>query len=65
MTCKIHRRYDSAEQCAQSALCLDPRFTRARYSRGQARKGNLQLAAAVVGTLTRATHPCLDAEQSH
>ncbi|KAH9069779.1 hypothetical protein EDB83DRAFT_2551017 [Lactarius deliciosus] len=52
--------YDSAEECAQNALCLDPRFTRARYRRGLARKGNLQLAAAVVkpsrlraGTLTQ------------
>ncbi|KAH9172552.1 hypothetical protein EDB89DRAFT_2166499, partial [Lactarius sanguifluus] len=40
--------YDSAEHCAQRALCLDPRFAKARYRRGLARKGNLQLAAAVV-----------------
>ncbi|KAH9035205.1 TPR-like protein [Lactarius pseudohatsudake] len=45
--------YDSAEHCAQRALCLDPRFAKARYRRGLARKGNLQLAAAVVGALTR------------
>ncbi|KAI9438976.1 hypothetical protein H4582DRAFT_1946018 [Lactarius indigo] len=40
--------YDSAEHCAQRALCLDPRFAKARYRRGLARRGNLQLAAAVV-----------------
>ncbi|KAH8978380.1 hypothetical protein EDB86DRAFT_3090749 [Lactarius hatsudake] len=44
--------YDSAEECAQNALCLDPRFTRARYRRGLARKGNLQLAAAVIDFTT-------------
>ncbi|KAH8981246.1 hypothetical protein EDB92DRAFT_192891 [Lactarius akahatsu] len=44
--------YDSAEECAQNALCLDPRFTRARYRRGLVRKGNLQLAAADVDFTT-------------
>ncbi|KAI9451493.1 hypothetical protein BJY52DRAFT_1190926 [Lactarius psammicola] len=44
--------YDAAEECAQNALRLDPRFTRARYRRGLARKGNLQLAAAVVDFMT-------------
>ncbi|KAH9031280.1 hypothetical protein EDB84DRAFT_1562294 [Lactarius hengduanensis] len=44
--------YDSAEECAQNALRLDPRFTRARYRRGLARKGNFQLAAAVVDFTT-------------
>ncbi|KAI9438977.1 hypothetical protein H4582DRAFT_107123 [Lactarius indigo] len=44
--------YDSAEECAHTALRLDPRFTRARYRRGLARKGNLQLAAAVVDFTT-------------
>ena len=65
MTCEIRRRYDAAEECAQSALSLDPRFAKARYRRGLARKGNLQLAAAVFGALTRATPSYFDAEQSH
>ncbi|KAI9451491.1 hypothetical protein BJY52DRAFT_1125121 [Lactarius psammicola] len=48
MTCEIPHRYDAAELCAQRALCMNPRFAKARYRRGLARKGNLQLAAAVV-----------------
>jgi len=42
-------RYDAAEGCADRALLLDPRFTKARYRRGLARKGNLELARAAVG----------------
>ena len=45
-------RYDFAEQCANRALNLDPQFTKARFRRGQARKGSLQLAAAGIGALT-------------
>lgn len=52
--CEILHRYDPAEQCASRALILDPRFFKARYRRGQARKGSLQLAAAGIGALTRA-----------
>ena len=48
-------RYDFAEQCANRALNLDPQFTKARFRRGQARKGSLQLAAAGIGALTCAT----------
>lgn len=48
--------YGSAEECAQNALRLDPRFTKARYRRGLARKGNLQLAAAVVDFTTVLEH---------
>ncbi|KAH9008097.1 hypothetical protein EDB84DRAFT_141977 [Lactarius hengduanensis] len=44
--------YNPAEECAQNSLCPDPRFTRARYRRGLAHKGNLQLAAAVVDFTT-------------
>ena len=61
--CEMPRRYDTAEQCAQRALCLDPNFAKARYRRGLARKGNLQLAAAVVGVLTTPSY--LDAERGH
>ena len=42
-------RYGQAEECAQRALVLDPRFMKARYRRGLARKGNLELARAAVG----------------
>jgi hypothetical protein len=42
-------RYDAAERCADRALVLDPRFMRARYRRGLARKGNLELAKAGIG----------------
>jgi len=42
-------RYDTAECCAERALVLDPRFVKARYRRGLARKGNLELARAAVG----------------
>ena len=52
MTCEMRRRYDAAEQCARRALCLDPKFLKARYRRGLARKGNLQFAAAVLGAST-------------
>ncbi|KAF8261024.1 hypothetical protein EI94DRAFT_838861 [Lactarius quietus] len=34
--------YDAAEQCASRALFLDPKFTNARFRRGQARKGQPQ-----------------------
>lgn len=51
-------RYDTAERCADRALVLDPRFMKARYRRGLARKGNLELARAAVGMyLSRS--PCL------
>jgi hypothetical protein len=43
-------RYDAAEHCAHRALVLDPLFMKARYRRGLARKGNLELAGAAVGT---------------
>jgi hypothetical protein len=43
-------RYDRAEACAEEALRQDPRFVKARYRRGLARKGNLELARAAVGT---------------
>ena len=42
-------RYDAAEHCADRALVLDPCFIKARYRRGLARKGNLELARATVG----------------
>lgn len=42
-------RYDAAESCADRALVLDPRFTKARYRRGLARKGNFELARAAIG----------------
>jgi len=42
-------RYDDAEAAAQEALRQDPRFIKARYRRGLARKGNLELARAAVG----------------
>lgn len=42
-------RYDSAEHCADRALVLDPRFMKARYRRGLARMGNLELTRAAVG----------------
>jgi hypothetical protein len=42
-------RYDTAERCADRALVLNPRFMKARYRRGLARKGNLELARAAVG----------------
>ncbi|KAI0249356.1 hypothetical protein BJV78DRAFT_1362909 [Lactifluus subvellereus] len=41
--------YDAAEHCARPALVLDPLFMKARYRRGLARKGNLELAHAAVG----------------
>jgi hypothetical protein len=41
--------YDNAELLAQRALVLDPRFMKARYRRGLARKGNLEFARAAVG----------------
>ncbi|KAH8976948.1 hypothetical protein EDB92DRAFT_1898219 [Lactarius akahatsu] len=44
--------YDAAEQCAKRALCIDPKFAKARFRRGQARKGNLQLTAAGVDFAT-------------
>ena len=42
-------RYDKAELCAQRALVLDPKFIKARYRRGLARKGNYEFARAAVG----------------
>ena len=48
-------RYDAAETCANRALFLDPKCYKARFRRGQARKGSLQFAAAGIGALTRAT----------
>ena len=42
-------RYDAAEHCAHRALTLDPLFMKARYRRGLARKGNLELVCAAVG----------------
>jgi hypothetical protein len=65
MTCEIPLRYDLAEQCANRALGLDPQFTKARFRRGQARKGGLQLAAAGIGALTHATSQCLEGDQSN
>jgi hypothetical protein len=50
--------YGEAEHCAQRAFDLDPRFTKARYRRGLARKGNLELARAAVGT-SLPHSPCL------
>ncbi|KAI9450489.1 hypothetical protein F5148DRAFT_1152784 [Russula earlei] len=41
-------KYDHAEASAGEALVLDPRFTKARYRRGLARKGNLELARAAL-----------------
>ena len=58
-------RYDFAEQCANTALTLDPQFTKARFRRGQARKGGLQLAAACIGALARATLLYLDCDLSN
>ncbi|KAI9459565.1 hypothetical protein F5148DRAFT_961781, partial [Russula earlei] len=43
-------RYDNAEASAGEALVLDPRFTKACYRRGLARKGNLDLDRAAVVT---------------
>ncbi|KAI0284828.1 hypothetical protein BC826DRAFT_1109520 [Russula brevipes] len=40
--------YSLAEDSAQRALDLDPRFMKARYRRGLARKGNFELARASV-----------------
>jgi hypothetical protein len=54
MTCEIPLRYEFAEECTNRALGLNPQFTKARFRRGQARKGGLQLAAAAIGALTRA-----------
>lgn len=51
-------RYDAAEHFAQRALVLDPTFTKARYRRGLARKGNFELAQAAVGTSLPCS-PCL------
>ena len=53
--CNTLCRYDVAEHCAQRALVLDPTFMKARYRRGLARKASLQLYAATLGALTRAT----------
>ncbi|KAF8268649.1 hypothetical protein EI94DRAFT_1785746 [Lactarius quietus] len=44
--------YDAAEKCASRALALDPKFHRARFCRGQACRGNLQLALAFVDFAT-------------
>ncbi|KAF8258067.1 hypothetical protein EI94DRAFT_1755912 [Lactarius quietus] len=44
--------YDAAEQCASRALFLDPKFTKARFRRGQARKGSLKIAAAGIDFAT-------------
>ena len=51
--CEALTRYDAAESCANRALTLDPKCYKARFRRGQARKGSLQFAAAGVGELTR------------
>jgi hypothetical protein len=51
-------RYDAAEHYADRALVLDPRFVKARYRRGLARKGNLELARAAVGMCLPCS-PCL------
>ncbi|KAF8268653.1 hypothetical protein EI94DRAFT_1727155 [Lactarius quietus] len=40
--------YGAAEHCAQRALVIDPTFMKARYRRGLARKGSLQLYAATL-----------------
>ncbi|KAI0264879.1 hypothetical protein BC834DRAFT_880899 [Gloeopeniophorella convolvens] len=40
--------WDAADDCANAALDHDPKFTKARYRRGLARKANLQLSAAAV-----------------
>ncbi|KAI0264886.1 hypothetical protein BC834DRAFT_970456 [Gloeopeniophorella convolvens] len=40
--------FDAAERSASAALSYDPKFIKARYRRGLARKGNLQLAAAAI-----------------
>ncbi|KAI0264884.1 hypothetical protein BC834DRAFT_237375 [Gloeopeniophorella convolvens] len=40
--------WDAAEDCAQRALEHDPTLMKARYRRGLARKGNLQLNAAAM-----------------
>ena len=50
-------RYDTAERCANRALVLDPRFIKARYRRGLARKGNLEFARAAVG-MGLSSSPC-------
>jgi hypothetical protein len=53
----LNCRYDQAELCAQRALVLDPQFTRARYRRGLACKGNFELTKAALGTSShRASH---------
>ena len=62
LTCNTIRRYGDAEHCAQRALAIDPTFTKARYRRGLARKGSLQLYAAMLGTLTRITTSSREAE---
>ncbi|KAN0129038.1 hypothetical protein V8E53_013188 [Lactarius tabidus] len=46
------KAYDAAEQCASRALALDPQFHKARFRRGQARRGNLQLALARIDFAT-------------
>ncbi|KAI0264878.1 hypothetical protein BC834DRAFT_1042079 [Gloeopeniophorella convolvens] len=42
------KEWDAAEDCAHRALEHDPKFIKARYRRGLALKGNMQLAAATV-----------------
>ena len=51
-------RYRQAEFCAQRALDIDPSFIKARYRRGLARKGNLELARAAVGTSLPCSPAC-------
>ncbi len=53
--------YDAAEECADRALRLEPILNKARYRRGVARKKNLQLAKAAIGTFIAF---CLHARQS-
>jgi hypothetical protein len=55
-------RYGVAEHCAQRALVIDPKFMKARYRRGLARKGSHQLYSATLGALTRITTPNRPAE---
>ena len=49
LTCE-NFRYDLAEHCALRALDIDPRFKKARYRRGLARRGKLEYARAAAGT---------------
>ena len=50
-------RCNNAELCAQRALVLDPKFTKAHRRRGLVRKGNFEFARAAVGELLLCSTP--------